>query len=244
MLKMQESCREREAFITAYIHEVRGAINLLSGALCVLQGTELSGLQQKLTSRMKRASELLLSLSNDYLDLRKIQEGQTTLYPSFFQLSDLADDTESLFRDKVLCRGLDWECRRNYPKNLSLTADKTRLFQILSNLLQNACKFTDQGFIRLTIAYTEPRAIQTLLFKVEDSGIGMTPEETKNLFREYYQCENALTKGHVGTGLGLCISKNLANAMGGDLTVTSEKGKGSCFTLRLPLISQYLANPA
>ncbi|MBE6032025.1 MAG: hypothetical protein E7224_02360 [Clostridiales bacterium] len=246
MVQAGEISSISEDFLAAFSHEIRGALSLLSGSLCVLQMTELSGAQKELTRKMEKASSLLLSLSNNILDLNRLREGKEKLHPTTFLLDDVLEDIDLLFRDKVQDKGLLWECIPSYPSGLTITADRTRLMQILTNLLNNACKFTDHGLIRLRIALFGPQSDERIFFEVEDTGIGISPEDLGNLFREYYQADNSLTRLHVGSGLGLCVAKRLAQAMQGDLSVSSTPGRGSSFAIHIPLVfpQEVLANPA
>jgi signal transduction histidine kinase len=174
----------------------------------------------------------LLGLINQVLDLSKIEAGKLELNPQTVQLAPLIKDVISTAEQLA-------EQNKNRlvvdaQKNLGeLTVDPMRLRQILLNLLSNACKFTKAGEVKLA-ARKVSNGSQFVEFAVSDTGIGMTAEQQAKLFEEFSQAEAATAQRFGGTGLGLAITRKLARMMGGDVTVTSELGKGSVFTVRLP----------
>jgi adenylate cyclase len=182
--------------------------------------------------RVNAAGTHLLGLINQVLDLSKIEAGKLELNPESVNLAPLIDEV-------IGTAGQLAERNKNHlvvetQENLgALTADPMRLRQILLNLLSNACKFTKQGEIRL-----QARRIDNggnwIELAVCDTGIGMTPEQQAKLFAEFTQADSLTARKFGGTGLGLAISRKLARMMGGDVTVASEPGKGSVFTVRLP----------
>jgi len=179
-----------------------------------------------------RAGTHLLGLINQVLDLSKIEAGKLELNPESVKLVPLIDEVVGTARQLA-------EQNKNRlvveaPDNLgSLTVDPMRLRQILLNLLSNACKFTKQGEVALR-ARRLADGYDWIELAVADSGIGMTAEQQAKLFEEFTQAETSTAQRFGGTGLGLAISRKLARMMGGDVTVTSELGKGSVFTVRLP----------
>jgi adenylate cyclase len=166
------------------------------------------------------------------LDLSKIEAGKLELNPQTVELKPLIDDVigtaRELAEQNKNC--LVDECEN---KLAPITVDPMRLRQILLNLLSNACKFTKQGEVALRARKVANRR-NWIELSVSDSGIGMTPEQLSRLFEEFSQAEATTAQKFGGTGLGLAISRKLARMMGGDVTVTSELGKGSVFTVRLP----------
>jgi adenylate cyclase len=166
------------------------------------------------------------------LDLSKIEAGKLELNPQTVQLAPLVDEVIGTARQLA-------DQNRNrltaeVPDDLgSLTADPTRLRQILLNLLSNACKFTKEGEVRLK-ARRLVDGRDWIEVAVADSGIGMTPEQQAKIFEEFAQADASTAQRFGGTGLGLAITRKLARMMGGDVTVLSEPGKGSVFTVRLP----------
>src|SRR5262249_4051210 len=182
--------------------------------------------------RVNRAGTHLLGLINQVLDLSKIEAGKLELNLQTVQLAPLIDEvigTARQLADQNKNR-LTAEARDDLG---SLTVDPMRLRQILFNLLSNACKFTKDGEVNLKAGRLVDGR-DWIEVAVADSGIGMTPEQQAKLFAEFTQAETTTAQRFGGTGLGLAITRKLARMMGGDVIVTSELGKGSVFTVRLP----------
>ena len=181
---------------------------------------------------MNRAGTHLLGLINQVLDLSKIEAGKLELSPETVNLAPMLEDIIGTARQLA-------EQNKNrlvveIPDNPgSLTVDPMRLRQILLNLLSNACKFTKQGEVKLRVKKLVDGR-NWIEIAVADTGIGMTPEQQAKLFEEFTQADSSTARQYGGTGLGLAITRKLARMMGGDVTVTSEPGKGSVFTVRLP----------
>ena len=187
---------------------------------------------QEPLNRVHRAGTHLLGLINQVLDLSKIEAGKLELNPQTVELAPLIDEVIGTARQ--LAEQNKIRLVVDAQENLSaLTVDPMRLRQILLNLLSNACKFTKEGEVKLA-ARKVSNGSSFVEFAVSDTGIGMTPEQQARLFEEFSQAEATTAQKFGGTGLGLAISRKLARMMGGDVTVTSEPGKGSVFTLRLP----------
>ena len=181
---------------------------------------------------MHRAGTHLLGLINQVLDLSKIEAGKLELSPETVTLAPLIDEVIGTARQLA-------EQNKNRlvvevaGEPRPLTVDPMRLRQILLNLLSNACKFTKQGEVTLRVRKVVDGQ-NWIEFAVADTGIGMTPEQQAKLFEEFTQADSSTARRYGGTGLGLAITRKLARMMGGDVTVTSEPGKGSVFTVRLP----------
>ncbi len=227
--------RAKSEFIASTSHELRTPLNVILGMSEVLLERslgELNSRQQESIAAIDESGRHLLSLINDLLDLSKIEAGKFSLS---VQETDIRATCEASLRfvrtaaDRKRHR-LELHC----PPELDfVTADQRRLKQILVNLLSNAVKFTaDEGHIRLEVA-AAPSATE-VIFRVIDNGIGITREQQALLFRAFYQVDGALTRRHGGTGLGLALARRMAELHGGTLTVESEPGRGSCFTLTLP----------
>jgi adenylate cyclase len=216
-------------------HELRTPLNAIIGLTEMMVknaarfGTEKA---QEPLQRVNRAGTHLLGLINQVLDLSKIEAGKLELNPQTVQLA-------SLINDVISTAGQLAEQNKNRlivdaQENLgALTVDPMRLRQILLNLLSNACKFTKEGEVKLR-ARKAANGGNWIELAVADTGIGMTSEQQAKLFEEFTQADTSTAQRYGGTGLGLAITRKLARMMGGDVTVTSEPGKGSVFTLRLP----------
>jgi signal transduction histidine kinase len=225
----------KSQFVSSMSHELRTPLNAIIGLTEMMVtnaarfGTEKA---QEPLKRVNRAGTHLLGLINQVLDLSKIEAGKLELNPQAVQLAQLIDDV-------ISTAGQLAEQNKNRlvvdaQENLgALTVDPMRLRQILLNLLSNACKFTKEGEVKFA-ARKVSNGSSFVEFAVSDTGIGMTAEQQAKLFEEFSQADASTAQRFGGTGLGLAITRKLARMMGGDVIVTSEMGKGSVFTVRLP----------
>jgi CheY-like chemotaxis protein/anti-sigma regulatory factor (Ser/Thr protein kinase) len=183
--------------------------------------------------KINAAGKHLLELINAVLDLSKIEAGKMELYLETFDVPALVHDIAAVIQPLAAKNSNQLEVR--CPDTVgAMRADLTKVRQALFNLLSNACKFTDQGTITLAVAREAIGGHETMVFRVTDTGIGMTPEQLAKLFEAFSQADAATTRKYGGTGLGLALSRRLCRMMGGDVTVESESGQGSTFTIRLP----------
>ncbi|WP_164914453.1 ATP-binding protein [Aminipila luticellarii] len=220
----------KSSFVANVSHEIKTPLNVICGMVHILKGTELTNKQNDILSKIHISSELLLNIINDVLDISKIQKSNFILYPSDFSLMNMLNESEEIFRPIIYNKGLEFIKDFKFPPDLCLSTDKTRLAQVLLNLINNACKFTTSGHIRLVIEQLDSQKNSVLLkFTLEDTGMGIDEEDIPKVFQEFEQLENHLTKQHQGTGLGLAICKHVVHAMGGDIWVESQKGTGSRF---------------
>jgi len=234
----EAATRAKSEFLANMSHEIRTPINAAIGMLYLLQQTELSEAQKNYLDKAKSASNMLLRVINDILDFSKIEAGKLELESAPFSLSavlrDLSAVASATIKDKPL--ELSLRCAPGVPD--LLVGDPLRLGQVLLNLTSNAIKFTEAGRVELEV--TPARAAEgevTLRFSVSDTGIGMAPEQQEKLFSAFTQADTSTTRRYGGTGLGLTISAQLVEMMGGAIRVASEKGKGSTFSfsVRFPL---------
>jgi adenylate cyclase len=233
--QLELASHNKSQFLSSMSHELRTPLNAIIGLTEMMVknaarfGTEKA---QEPLQRVNRAGNYLLGLINQVLDLSKIEAGKLELNPQTVQL-------EPLIKDVISTAGQLADQNKNrlvvdVQENLgALTVDAMRLRQVLLNLLSNACKFTKAGEVKLA-ARRGSNGSSFVEFAVYDTGIGMTPEQQAKLFEEFTQADASTAHRFGGTGLGLALSRNLARMMGGDVTVTSEPGKGSVFTVRLP----------
>jgi len=233
--QLAEASQNKSQFLSSMSHELRTPLNAIIGLteMMVSNATRF-GTEKALEPlrRVNAAGTHLLSLINEILDLSKIEAGKLDLNPEPVNLTKLIDEvvgTAGQLAEKNKNR-LVVEAEENLG---TLTADSMRLKQILLNLLSNACKFTKEGQVTLrTCKVADGRGWVELT--VADTGIGLTAEQQAKLFQDFTQADSLTARRYGGTGLGLAISRKLARMMGGDVTVASEPGKGSVFTVRLP----------
>jgi signal transduction histidine kinase len=231
--QLQQASENKSQFVSSMSHELRTPLNAIIGLTEMMVknaarfGTEKA---QEPLQRVNRAGTHLLGLINQVLDLSKIEAGKLELNQQTVQLAPLINEV-------IGTAGQLAEQNKNrlvVDRNLgALTVDPMRLRQILLNLLSNACKFTKAGEVRLRVKRVVDGR-NWIEIAVADTGIGMTPEQQAKLFEEFTQADSSTARQYGGTGLGLAITRKLARMMGGDVTVASEPGKGSVFTVRLP----------
>jgi two-component system, NtrC family, sensor kinase len=232
--QLQQASENKSQFVSSMSHELRTPLNAIIGLTeMMVTNAARFGTEKALEplQRVNRAGTHLLGLINQVLDLSKIEAGKLELNPQIVLLAPLIDEVVGTTRQ--LAEQNKNRLILNAQENLGvLTVDPLRLRQILLNLLSNACKFTKEGEVKLRASRVNEHDWVEL--SVSDTGIGMTPEQQAKLFEEFTQADATTAQRFGGTGLGLAIARKLARMMGGDVTVTSEPGKGSAFTVRLP----------
>jgi len=233
--QLELASQHKSQFLANMSHELRTPLNAIIGLTEMMVnnaarfGTEKA---QEPLQRVRRAGQHLLSLINEVLDLSKIEAGKLELCPESVTLAPLIDEvigTAQPLAEQNQNR-LVAECQVHLAP---LTVDPMRLRQILLNLLSNACKFTKEGEVKLRASKVS-NGRHWVDLSISDTGIGMTPEQQAKLFEEFTQADATTAQRFGGTGLGLAITRKLIRMMGGDVTVTSEAGKGSVFAVRLP----------
>ncbi|MEB3186987.1 MAG: ATP-binding protein [bacterium] len=222
------------AFLANMSHEMRTPLNAIIGysELLIEEAPDLQGEEMiPDLEKVRAAGRHLLGLINDLLDLAKVDAGKLEVDLQPVSVAHVLGEVQALLRPLASEKGNTLDVP-DIPGDLCVMADEMRLRQVLLNLVGNALKFTEQGIVHLGVgrmAGSERVAIQ-----IEDSGIGMTPEQLSRLFRPFVQADSSTTRKYGGTGLGLVISQRLTQLMGGEITVTSTPGYGSCFIVFLP----------
>jgi signal transduction histidine kinase/ActR/RegA family two-component response regulator len=232
----EDASRAKSAFLANMSHELRTPLNAIIGYSEILEEeTRASGPEQNLydLQRIKAAGKHLLALINDVLDLSKIEAGKMSLHLETCALAPLIDEIITTLEPAAQQNGNRLVV--TLPDDVGdMNVDVTKLRQILFNLLSNACKFTEQGTVTLDVARQRLATGERLVFRVGDTGIGMTPDQQRHLFQYFSQAESSTSRKYGGTGLGLAISLRFTRMMGGNITAVSEAGTGSVFTLELP----------
>jgi CheY-like chemotaxis protein/nitrogen-specific signal transduction histidine kinase len=232
----EEASRAKSSFLANMSHELRTPLNAIIGYSEMLQEEAEDRGVPELGADLRKvhgAGRHLLALINDILDLSKIESGKMELLLETFDVRSLLEDVESTIHPLV---------EKNHNTLIvsgateagAMHADVTRLRQVLFNLLSNACKFTEGGTIRLEVSRKRRELGDDMVFRLSDTGIGMTPEQQSRLFEAFMQADASTSRRFGGTGLGLAISRRFCQMMGGDVTVSSALGQGSTFTVTLP----------
>jgi signal transduction histidine kinase len=239
----EAASKAKSQFLANVSHELRTPLNAVIGLSQLLQddAVDLGVTGDFITDleTINSAGRHLLELINDILDLSKIEAGKMTLYPETFEIATLINNVVSTVKPAVEKNGNILEL--DYDRELgTMYADQTRVRQVLLNLLSNAAKFTTNGKVTLAIKRNRKHLLPSaplgmITFIVADTGIGMTESQQEQLFQPFTQGDTSTTKKYGGTGLGLAISRHFCLMMGGEITVKSEPGVGTLFTVRLPL---------
>jgi signal transduction histidine kinase/DNA-binding response OmpR family regulator len=231
--KAEESTKLKSQFLASMSHELRTPMNSILGLTeLMLEESNINGKNRERIEVVLRSGKRLMGLINDILDLSKIEAGKMELHEENVLLDDLIKEVEHsispLFKDKKI----DFRVVKDTTTSIIFNTDRGKVTQVLINLLGNAIKFTESGYVELRISLTENKGLK---FVVTDSGIGITEHDQKVIFDEFRQVDGTITKKYGGTGLGLTICKKIADILQGSISVSSKPGIGSSFTFLIPL---------
>lgn len=236
----EKTSQTKSKFIASLNHELRTPLNGVMGMANLLMDTQLDDRQRQYVETIVTSTNMLLTLVNDVLDVSKIASGKLEIEKVEFNLNNILTNTQNILKPIAASKGLDFTYEIEDGIPVDLIGDQVRLQQILVNLINNAIKFTDQGFVRVSVKTNTVEPEQTILhFRVSDSGIGIPADVIPKLFQDFTQASASTVRTHGGTGLGLSICKKLVALMGGDIGVqSSEKGSTFWFTLPFPMIKR------
>jgi len=221
----------KSQFVANMTHEIRTPLNGVLGMTQAMAADELSDLQRERLDVVRKSGDMLLAILNDVLDLSKIEAGKLELEAIPFEIVDVARGAHSAFTAIAHKKGLSFDLKFDPSAVGIYRGDATRVRQIIYNLVSNALKFTQEGEVRVHVSPAEPG----LRIQVSDTGIGIAPDRVALLFQKFEQADASTTRRFGGTGLGLAICRELAQLMGGSIEVDSVVGRGSTFTVTLPL---------
>ncbi len=239
----QRQSSVKSQFLATMSHEMRTPLHGILGLTRLLRKDGALAPARRPDEQLlliERAGEHLLTLINDVLDFSKLEAGQVRLSPQVFDLAALIDDVVSLSVPSAFQAGLALSARLHMPRPCMVRGDPSRVRQVLHNLIGNAIKFTEAGAVTVVARHRGSRT----RIAVHDTGVGIPVAELPRIFDAFHQADSSFTRRYGGTGLGLTIARELARAMGGDLVVTSQPGRGSCFTVTLELPEAAPAAPA
>ncbi len=232
---VEEALKVKEEFLSVMSHEIRTPLNAIVGLSNLLKESPTAGHLPERMKALKFSADKLLLLVNDILDFSKVQSGKLSVKPAPFNIKDLVEDVYQTFFLSAMDKGLDFKLKIDCEKDCQLIGDEGRISQVLFNLLSNAIKFTDQGEVSLSVKGREEKGDMKVQIQVQDSGIGMDPNNLEKIFDPFFQLDQKVNRSFGGTGLGLTISKKIAEEHGGKLLVESKPMVGSKFTLLLSL---------
>jgi signal transduction histidine kinase/DNA-binding response OmpR family regulator/HPt (histidine-containing phosphotransfer) domain-containing protein len=242
--KSEEANRAKSSFLANMSHEIRTPMNGVIGMLDLLHREQLGTEARSMLETARNSADTLLSLINDVLDFSKIDAGRLTLEKIDVELRPMAEEIATLFASQAQGKGVELSCAVHNDVPAVLAGDPTRLRQIMTNLVGNAVKFTEHGEVLLGVQLRDsgtgtpggaPADSVIVQIVVQDTGIGIAPGTIDRLFEAFTQADGTTTRRYGGTGLGLAITKRLVDAMGGSIKVTSAPGRGSTFSVFLPL---------
>jgi signal transduction histidine kinase/FixJ family two-component response regulator len=237
--KAEAATKSKSAFLANMSHEIRTPITAIIGfAEASLLSNQTMQMRQQALNMIIKSSQHLLQIINDILDLSKIDADKLNIEQVTISLIELVDEVGMIVQPLAEEKGLKFSVNKHYPLPMEIMADPLRLKQILLNLCSNAIKFTRHGHVMINLKYGN--SSKQLVIEVNDSGIGLEQNQIKRIFDDFSQADSSISRRFGGTGLGLSLSKKLANAMSADLVVESEKDKGSTFRLTFNTVAEKL----
>lgn len=236
--KAEDAERTKSEFLANMSHEIRTPMNGVMGMAELLSKTDLDHKQKMFTDVIVKSGASLLTIINDLLDFSKIGAGKMELDPAPFNLAETVEDAATLFSSRAAEKDLEFMVRIDPNLSTMLVGDVGRLRQIITNMMGNALKFTEQGYVYANVSavkHSDADDLQRIRFEIKDTGIGIPKEDLDKVFDKFSQVDTSSSRRHEGTGLGLSIASSLVKLMGGEIGLDSEFGKGTTFWFEITL---------
>jgi len=234
LVEADQSSIAKSEFLATMSHEIRTPMNGIVGLTDLIKDTKLSKLQNQYISKISSSADSLLAIINDILDFTKIEAGKIELDMQEINLKEFLNDIFELFSPDARAKAIKLNLSIDDNLDKFIISDPVRLRQIITNLISNAIKFTDAGSISLSVSDYSQKGRTALMIEISDTGIGLTKEQQKNIFRRFKQADSSTTRKYGGTGLGLSISRQLARLLKGDIKLRSNVDSGTTFSVTFP----------
>ena len=234
--ELEAAVKSRSEFLANMSHEIRTPMNGILGMLELIDDEKLDMVERNYVDIARRSGKTLLELINDILDLSKIEADKLELESMDIPIREMAQDLQHLYHRQLQDRGLELRIEIDEALPECIKGDRTRLWQILTNLTSNAIKFTHSGFVAIRLRRVSDSEGERIEFAVKDTGIGIPKDKQSQIFESFTQADGSTTRQYGGTGLGLTISRKLIEKMGGELLLDSAAGAGSVFYFAIPLV--------
>ena len=234
----EKANQSKSDFLANMSHEIRTPMNAIIGYGQLLKDEDLSGEQESYIDAICNSGQHLLQLINDILDFSKIEAHKMDVEIRKCSVREILSKLESMINPMVTAKNLEFKVQINGNLPENIVTDESRLSQCLINFANNAAKFTDEGHVHINISMEDLNGASAMRFDVEDTGIGISKDKQQKVFESFTQADSGTSRKYGGTGLGLAITKQLAELLGGDISLASEVGKGSTFTIIIPTGAQ------